>query len=124
VGFAALKNVFALAAFYVAAAHKENAPLRTHKQQHNKGAYFIFRSPLFRSSARRKGVQLNLALTSCMGAAGEKGTHARDLRNMLIKNSEPIIFNDCKLKNIISLHWSQNLPTIMAIKVLSIYRWA
>jgi hypothetical protein len=40
VGFAALKNVFALAAFYVAAAHKENVPLK-HKQQ-QQGCYFIF----------------------------------------------------------------------------------
>ena len=40
-GFAALKNVFALAAFYVAAAHKENAPLK-HKQQQQQGRYFIF----------------------------------------------------------------------------------
>jgi hypothetical protein len=53
VGFAALKNVFALAAFYVAAAHKENAPLK-HKSNNNKGAILFFLSPRFRSSARRK----------------------------------------------------------------------
>jgi hypothetical protein len=65
VGFAALKNVFALAAFYVAAAHKENAPLK-HKQHNNKGVILFFSLPFLGVVHVEKGVQLNLALTCCM----------------------------------------------------------